>query len=296
SNQADKLVRRQPSCTILFHPSGRVSILSRPPSPLSLQMSRAIAFFGATGGCAGHALAHSLNAGYDCRALARTPSKLIAATNEKGVSIETIEKHLTVIEGNVKDVEAVKQTLSLGDGTGRVVDMVVSGIGGTPALQWSLRRPVVLTDRTVCQDAISTILEALRRLKSSIRPSLFTVSTTGISPKPKPRDVPLLFVPFYMWALQDPHEDKKVMEERLADHMLLPHGQQVLETYVNVKASLLMDGPGMGLEKVREGIDEKPAIGYTIQRADVGKWIFERLVDAPAVKEVWRGKSVTVTY
>ncbi|KAF2769305.1 hypothetical protein EJ03DRAFT_327571 [Teratosphaeria nubilosa] len=259
-------------------------------------MSLTIAFFGATGGCAGHALAHSLNAGYECRTLARTPSKLIAAMREKGVPIETIKKHLTVIEGNVKDVKVVKQTLSLGDGSGKVVDMVVTGIGGTPALQWSLQRPVVLTDRTVCQDAISTILEALRQLKSSNRPSLFTVSTTGIPPTGKPRDFPLLCVPLYMWALQDAREDKKVMEERLADHMLLPHGQQVVETYVNVKASLLRDGPGVGLEKVREGIDEKPAVGYTIRRADVGKWIFERLVDAGPVKEGWRGKSVTVTY
>ncbi|KAI7080755.1 hypothetical protein KC327_g10 [Hortaea werneckii] len=42
-----------------------------------------LAFFGATGDCAGYCLAQALNAGYDCRALARTPAKLTASLKNK---------------------------------------------------------------------------------------------------------------------------------------------------------------------------------------------------------------------
>ena len=258
-----------------------------------MSASRSVAFFGATGGCAGYCMANTLNAGIDCVALARTPAKLTKAMLEKGVSHETLDRHLTIIQGNVKDVEAVKHTLAP---KGEVCGKIVCGIGGTPKLQWSIMRPVVLTDSTICQDAVNTIISALDELKPVRKPILINVSTTGIQPKGMPRDVPLLFVPFYYYALRDPHEDKMVLQENLARYIRLPESERNMQAYVQVKASLLMDGPGRGLQAVRQGIDEKPAVGYTIQRGDVGKWMFEKLVVVKRINPEWVNKSVSLTY
>ncbi|KAI7080742.1 mevalonate kinase [Hortaea werneckii] len=73
-----------------------------------------------------------------------------------------------------------------------------------------------------------------------------------------------------------PHEDKKALQENLAAHM--KSESVVLEGFVNVKASLLLNGEAKGLQAVRDGVETQPAVGYTIRRADVGGWIFERLV------------------
>ncbi|KAI6817636.1 hypothetical protein KC340_g14497 [Hortaea werneckii] len=257
-----------------------------------------LAFFGATGDCAGYCLAHALNAGYDCRALARTPAKLTASLKNKDVSPETLDKHLTITQGDVKDVSAVKETLSLSAGhPGNIVDKIISGIGGAPAFQWSLTRPFTLGDPTICQDAGQTILKALGELQSSKeegkKPILINVSTTGIPSPGCPRDVPLLFVPLYHWALAVPHEDKKVLQKTLAGHM--KSESALLRGFVHVKPSLLMDGEAMGLQAVRDGVETAPAVGYTIRRADVGSWMFERLVKGD-VKREWTDRSVCVTY
>ncbi|KAI7152486.1 hypothetical protein KC349_g8961 [Hortaea werneckii] len=258
-----------------------------------------LAFFGATGDCAGYCLAQALNAGYDCRALARTPAKLTASLKNKDVSPETLDKHLTIIQGDAKDVSAVKETLSLPAGhPGNVVDKIISGIGGAPAFQWSLIQPFTLTDTTICQDAGLAILKALEELESTSRektkkPILINVSTTGIPSPNCPRDVPLLFVPLYHWALAVPHEDKKVLQKTLAAHM--KSESPLLQGFVHVKPSLLMDGEAMGLQAVREGVEIEPAVGYTIRRADVGSWMFEKLVKGE-VKREWMDRSVCITY
>ena len=161
-----------------------------------------IAFFGATGDCSGFTLANTLNAGYDCIALARTPAKLTESMKHKGVSTSALDQRLTIIQGDVKDVEAVKRALQL---NGQVVDTIVCGIGGTPQLQWSLWTPVTLNDPHICQDAGNTILKALQDLKPATKPLLILVSTTGIPPNGMPRDEPLLCVPFYRWMLHIPH-------------------------------------------------------------------------------------------
>lgn len=257
--------------------------------------SPTIAFFGATGDCAGYCLAAALNAGYDCVALARTPSKLTASQKAKGVSTQALDAHLTIIEGNVKDVAAVKRTLVC---NGKMANVIVSGIGGTPALQWSIWQPVTLTDTTICQDAGATILQAVKEVtpesETSQKPVLINVSTTGISPPGVPRDIPFIYIPFYRWALHVPHVDKAVLEEKLQEHMQLPEPHRGLSAYVNVKPTLLFDGPGRGVEAIRTGIDEKPAIGYTIQRKDVGEFMFEKLVKG--VPAEWRNKGVSITY
>ena len=257
-----------------------------------MSSSSKLAFFGATGGCAGYCLANSLKAGYDCTALARTPAKLTQAMKDKGVSSEALDQHLTIIQGNVKDVESVKQAVQL---NGQVVDTIVSGIGGTPKLQWSFWQPVTLTDPTICQDAGRTILQALTQLKPAKKPLLINVSTTGIAPQGMPRDIPLVYIPLYKWFLHVPHEDKRILEQALKEHMQLAEGERGLRAYVNVKPSLLFDGDGKGLEAIRQGIDEDPAIGYSIQRGDVGLFMFERLIKS-GVKEEWLNKSLPLTY
>lgn len=255
--------------------------------------TQTIAFFGATGDCAGHCLAYSLKAGYNCTALARTPSKLTDSLRTKGVDDSAVESHLTIIEGNVKDVSAVKQTLQL---QGRLVDYIVSGIGSVPKLQWSIIHPVTLNDPTICQDAMSTIMQALQQLRpTGEKPTLLNVSTTGIWPAGQPRDVPLAYVPLYKWFLHVPHEDKRVMEESLSAHVQLPEKDQLIKGYVHVKPSLLVGDKGYGMEAIKFGVDEAPAVGYGMAKEDVGQWMYERLIK-PGVGAEWMNKSISLTF
>jgi hypothetical protein len=249
-----------------------------------------IAFFGATGDCAGYCLAAALEGGYHCSALARSPDKLVKSLEAKGINGNIIQKQLRIVEGDVKSVEAVKQALYQ---DGQLAEQIISGIGGTPTLQWSLPKPVTLTDPTICQDAGATILEALKEIHSDRKPFLFNVSTTGISSAGCPRNVPLLFYPMYHWLLAVPHADKKVLEQNLSAHMNLPESERALRGFVNIRPSMLVDGKGSGVESVREGSDQSPAVGYTISRQDVGKWMFERLVKGNAAK--WTNGGVSIT-
>lgn len=58
--------------------------------------------------------------------VARTPSKLTELLLSKGVSQSAISSHLTVTEGDVRDVSAVKSTLSP---KGQTASIIISGIG-----------------------------------------------------------------------------------------------------------------------------------------------------------------------
>lgn len=278
-----------------------------------------VAFFGATGDCAGYCLAAALHDDYNCRVLVRSPAKLTESMTAKGVSQETMDRNLTVISGDIRNTDAVKKVLQVGNG--RVVDKIISGIGkasqrittqicdlhantchcenpgGSPKLQWSLAHPVTLNDPRICQDGGASILDALHQLQTDNKPLLVNVSTTGIKTyEGQPCDVPVAFIPFYHWFLSVPHNDKKVLEDNLAAHMQLPEDERVLEAYVNVRPSLLQDGKGKGWERVREGSEEKPAVGYFIHREDVGRWMFEKLVKSGVeLKGKWKNAGVTIT-
>jgi putative NADH-flavin reductase len=93
--------------------------------------TKTLAFFGATGDCAGFCLAAALKENYDCIALARTPEKLSQSMTAKGVSQDALSSRLTIIKGDIRDIEAVKQVLVL---NGKVVDTIISGIGCTGML------------------------------------------------------------------------------------------------------------------------------------------------------------------
>ncbi|KAK9365037.1 hypothetical protein V1509DRAFT_634388 [Lipomyces kononenkoae] len=258
-----------------------------------------IAFFGATGGCANATLVHSLLAGYKVSALARTPSKLTSQLLEQGLSQETLDRQLTVIQGDATNVEDVKRTLL---SNGKLVSIIVTGLGGKPVLQYSFRQPVTLDNPEICASSTDSILKALKEVSAEYsattahKPLLVYVSTTGISNGPE--DVPFGFRFLYHIILAVPHEDKRKMESMLRLHMENPNeSERLLRGVIGVRASLLSGGvdykSGKGWKTLKVGTEEKPAVGYTIARADVGQWIFEELVKKDPGE--WAGKVATLT-
>lgn len=263
-----------------------------------MSTTKTIAFFGATGGCTLAALTRTLQSQspqYDVNALARTPQKLTDLLTQRGIPQATLESRLTIIQGDAKDASAVTKALTAS--TGRLVDTIVSGVGGTPAFRFHLF-PFTLTDPNICADVTRTILDSVadlqKRQGSMERPHFIYISTTGISRRA--RDVPILFVPLYHWLLAVPHADKRIMESLMAEK------QDVVEPTA-VRPSFLLDGEAAGLEQVREGWENLPniegnapgpAIGYTIARETVGKWIWERLLTDYA-KGTWGGRMVSIT-
>jgi nucleoside-diphosphate-sugar epimerase len=250
-------------------------------------MSRTIAFLGATGGCAGACLVASLKEGYTCRALVRTPSKLTTFLNTQGLP-ESLLANLEVIQGNAKDAESVKASLQTSTG---IVDTIVFGVGAAPRLRLHIM-PVSLDDVEVCRTAMATLLSALDELKAATKPRLLVISTTGITKGP--RDVPLLYVPLYHWFLHIPHIDKRVMEQLVCEQRQKPASERTVGEFAIVRPTLLMNGNGVGVAKVRYGLESKPALGWTIDRKDVGNWLFEEGVK-PADLGGFKDQAVSLT-
>ncbi|KAL2869027.1 NAD(P)-dependent oxidoreductase [Aspergillus lucknowensis] len=251
-----------------------------------------IAFFGATGGSTISCLAPALEAGYRCTALARTPSKLHDALLQRGLADSTIAANLSITPGTATDLAAVKQALILDS---RPVDLIVSGIGGKLIFKSPLHP--TLDNPTICQDAVGTILAAVRALEiadDAKRPQLIALSTTGISDVK--RDLPIAMIPMYHWMLGVPHDDKKVMESLILEDAGRKQGtEKALGGYVIVRPSLLTGGEALGVEKIRVGVEKDPAVGYTISREDVGRWVFEVLVKG-GKESGYVGEVVTLTY
>lgn len=261
-----------------------------------------VAFFGATGGCANSCLTHTLKAGYNVTALARTPSKLTSQLISQGLSQETLDRHLTIVQGDVTDVSAVKETL-FPKKDGALVPLIVFGIGSVPKFQKSLRTPVTIESPEICHTATVTIQSALREVYTensefkSTKPLLTFISTTGI-PRNGKNDVPFGFGTFYHFALAVPHADKRKMEETIVSNMSQQEeGDRDFSGFIGVRPSLLTGDnsikTGSGWKTLRVGTEEDPAVGYTIKRADVGEWIFEEVVKGGG--DSWVGKMVTLT-
>ncbi|KAI9849744.1 MAG: hypothetical protein M1838_006280 [Thelocarpon superellum] len=262
-----------------------------------------IAFFGATGGCTSTVLAQSLRAGYHCTALVRDASKLTKILNDLDVPHDVQSGCLTVTTGNVTDIHAVKATLRPSI-TGPVVRTIVSGVRGALKFSGNPLAPVTSADPRVCQDTITTILRALGAVLPTstaplFKPTIIALSTAGISRLG--RDMPILMMPLYHWLLAVPLADNRAMETVL-ENTAQESSSLIRETIV-IRPSLLVGGAAKGLAKIRVGWEEdggKPAIGYTVSRADVGKWIFEEclisggkgVVDEPR----WEGKHISLTY
>jgi nucleoside-diphosphate-sugar epimerase len=255
-------------------------------------MPTKLAFFGATGGCAGASLTAALNAGYQCTALARTPSKLEASLIGREVSESIIRSNLTITSGDVRDLDAVKRVIA-------DADIIVSGIGAYPRFQWSIRKPLLSTDQTICEDAATTILKACQTNTTQFTRSktiLIAISTAGVQEPGKPRALPLAYLPWYGWLLADPLADKVTMEDTILAHMLLPESQRGIGGYVVVKPSILTDGMKEKIDAVRAGASDAPPVGYSIDREMVGQWIFQRLIEDGGASGRWKDTRVTVTY
>lgn len=238
--------------------------------------------------------------------MARTPAKLNDLLLKRGVQQSTIDANLNIVQGNVKNESDVSQTLTMAPGT--LADIVISGIGTTVAMQWSLTQPMVFEDLTICAEATRIILDAMtalqrdKKVDQTKKPFFAAVSTTGISKRG--RDVPLAFTALYHWLLAGPHVDKEKMETMIETRCAINAPTSPVSGFAVVRASLLMDGKAGGArvgwewpgsEAVNEAQEEAPgaAIGYTINRDTVSSWMFKELVESD--RERWSGKMVTLT-
>ncbi|KAG0281075.1 hypothetical protein BGZ96_001287 [Linnemannia gamsii] len=269
---------------------------------MTLTSTQHIAFFGATGGCTNACLVHTLNAGFHATALARTPSKLVDMLHAQGISQDVMDAQLTIFKGDISDIHAIKDTLTNHHAgtTGAVTlaTQIISGIGGTPQMQMSLRRPVTIDNPEICATATKNIILALQEVYKAQpsttlnKPSITVISTTGVSDVKE--DVPFAFRILYHVVLADPHTDKKEMERLVTENTGTSFKGAVI-----IRPSLLtgdqsVKGSGrQGWEKLRVGREQEPAVGYTVHRADVGQWIFEEVVKTGG--EARFGQCITLT-
>ncbi|KAH7032622.1 uncharacterized protein B0I36DRAFT_430049 [Microdochium trichocladiopsis] len=215
---------------------------------MSAAKTKTIAAFGATGGVVGSSLARALRAGHFANALARNPEKLFnSLITSHNVPVQTLDKYLTIVEGDVRDRAAVAQTLLVKRTTDRdddaedndiardVADVILSGIGSFPYFQWSIRTPFPLRDPTITEDGVATIFGALddifagtfsgksaanrdeggmtRRRRPSApgkKPLLVVVSTAGAS---RTQAIPWPIRWLYNYLLGPPLADKIKMEQ-----------------------------------------------------------------------------------
>ncbi|KAG0322690.1 hypothetical protein BGZ99_003183 [Dissophora globulifera] len=265
-----------------------------------------VAFFGATGGCANACLTHTLNAGLHATALARTPSKLANMLRAQGVSQQTLDAQLRIIQGDILDVASIKRTLiSINEKTGDIVvaSHIISGIGASAQMKKSLTKPVVIDNPTVCATALENTVEALQQIYAEHpvvgqlhKPSITVISSTGISDGPE--DVPFGLRFLYHTVLATPHKDKKNMEElALQNEATAEHPTGVFRGAIVIRASLMTGDQdikkGKGWQKLKVGREEKPALGYTVRRSDVGQWIFEQIIKKGDGN--WLGQKITLT-
>ena len=235
-----------------------------------------IAFFGATGGSANAALTEALLNGHKCRALARNPNNLTKMLLEQSINQTVLDEKLTIIKGGIYDQEALKATVFDGKD---VVRAIVSGLGPTPQLQWSLYSPVTVNNLTLCGDFATLLVQTLEQLKKNITdykgPSVAAVSTTGISKGPN--DVPFGYNWLYHWLLKVPHVDKRNMESVLRSEP----AQIVFSKIVITRATLLLGSHLLSSKgaKLYVGTGESPILGYYVSRADVGDWIYKNVIE-----------------
>jgi nucleoside-diphosphate-sugar epimerase len=257
-----------------------------------------LSIFGSTGGTGLAILRQCLNASYQCTVLVRNPSKLLTL-----LSISDAPPNLTIVTGSIQDTSAVQRALLTSDG--KLVHIVVSCIGFVPSLtlnKKSLNPFANVDDVHICENGTKTILSSIEEVKQqhsldtvqgSPNPLLVVLSTTGITTAG--RDLPVAMKPLY-GIMGPPHKDKKAMEDFLHSAAVLPS-----QPWIVIRPSLLMgDGKGepkgkvikVGVEK--NGKHQQLAIGYRIQREDVGYWIFKNVVEGDW--EQWNKSAVTLTY
>ncbi|KAF4841464.1 hypothetical protein CGCSCA4_v009373 [Colletotrichum siamense] len=247
-----------------------------------MQPPKTILFLGATGGCGQAALRRSLAAGFTCIALCRNPDKLTSVLSPE------IHPNLQVFKGNAHDMEAIKNCIVSPHDATSFVDFVISTIGA-----WFELRKMTLEDVHVCEHGMAVLLNAIKTLRTergvSGRPRVIGQSSTGISKFG--RDTPLIIYPIYKGLLSTPHQDKRALEE-----LLFNSGEE----WTVLRASFLTNGNETSGVAIKVGVEDPVsgvkslAIGYTICREDVGRWMFDNILNCNNDKYV--RKVATITY
>jgi hypothetical protein len=224
---------------------------------------------------------------------------------EHNISASILDEQLTIVQGSVKDLAPVKETIAPSN---KPASIIISGIGSTPEFSLSLH-PVKMVDPYICEEGLTVVLSAIRELRrenviaADAKPLICTVSTTGIS---KTRDVPYVLAPLYHVVLATAHKDKAKAEALIAKASMETGNEAPLSGFVILRPTLLGSGPAKGLENVKTGWERhpnaleagaekgtKPAMGTSISRADVGLFIFEEVIKGG---QKWAGKCVSMTY
>ena len=224
----------------------------------------------------------------DKHIVARTPSKLTGLMLAANIPQSTLDTRLNIVQGDARDLATVTATvtppfLSTVSPGSPVVDIIISGIGTPPKLSTNL-------DWTVCEGLAKTLVSALRSLSYTPQqaPYLTCLSTTGITDVA--RDVPLLLMPLYHIALKSPHKDKRAMEAAFESI----NDGKTLSGFTVVRPTLLTDGKETTSE-IKAGTEKKPAMGYTISRRDVGKWMYHNMIDGNG-RSIYKGEKVSLAY
>ena len=105
-------------------------------------------------------------------------------------------------------------------------------------------------------------------------------------------------VPLYRF-LHTAHQDKIAMENLVIK--AVTEDPAPIGSFAVVRASLLTAGPALGVDKIRWDVEDgkvaEKAIGYTISRADVGGFVFEKIVvQFESGKNERTGKVYSITY
>jgi hypothetical protein len=273
---------------------------------MSLAQQLNLTVFGATGGCAANVVVAALHAGINCVAMVRTPAKLRGLLEDQyKVPPKTLDAHLVIVQGNIRSVEDIKRTLTV---SGRLPDRILFTVGGSPIVQFSLFAPITIDDPHICEEGMKNLITALRSCAAENvplgplggRPVLITISTISMSTR---RDLAYLYYPLEYWLLNIPRNDKKAMEKVIFAAAL--GSSSPFGGFAMVRPPLLTEGEALGPTKVKAGWvwpDEQrkeklaagqkeagPMIGWSITKADVGKWIFDNLIqgDGSAFGKCW---------
>jgi len=267
-------------------------------------MSQTLCFFGATGGTANACMTQALKSGsYKIIALVRTPQKLKdQLKTQQGLDEATVNSpNLNIIQGNALNAADVKRALLANITTGTDTGLpfaIVSGLGGAPYFKFNIFHPLTfahLDQPTICEDAARTLVNALNEIYTeypalaSAKPAVTFISTTGITRGPE--DVPWSMRFLYHNILALAHQDKKKMEDTFRDNATFSSATGIRPTLLMGTGALK---EGVGLNKIRVGVESKPELGYTVQRADVGTWVFQNVIEQKGTRK-WRGEMCSLT-
>lgn len=94
----------------------------------------------------------------------------------------------------------------------------------------------------------------------------------------------------YHSLLSIPFQDKREMDAIF----LGKEGSSNFRSAIAVKPTILTEGQELGKEILRVGKRQKPAVGYTVSKKDVGGWIYRAVILGDG--KGWEEELVTVTY